>query len=171
MGTLIDRLDGINRFMGSAVRWLAFFMMMIQFVIVLLRYVFGISSIAINESVLYLHAALFMLAAGYTLLVNGHVRVDIFYAGRTDAEKNAIDLFGHTFLLIPSMLTIIYWTWTSVRNSWSILEGPISVGGIPAVFLLKSLIPIFCALLVLQSVLEILRILSGKRSTPAPEVH
>lgn len=171
MGTLVERLDGINRAVGNGVRWLALFMMLIQFTIVLLRYVFGISSIAINESVLYLHGALFMLAAGYTLLVNGHVRVDIFYGRMSAASKNAIDLFGHIFLLIPSMLTVIYWTWPSVRNSWSILEGPISVGGIPAVFLLKSLIPIFCALLILQSVLEIMRILAGKRVAPTSEIH
>jgi TRAP-type mannitol/chloroaromatic compound transport system permease small subunit len=168
---VVEQLDGVNRAVGHAVRWLALFMMLIQFVIVLLRYVFGISSIATNESVLYLHAALFMLAAGYTLLVDGHVRVDIFYGRMSDAGKNAIDLFGHVVLLIPSMLTMLYWTWPSVRNAWAILEGPISVGGIPAVFLLKSLIPVFCVLLLLQSVLEVMRILSGRRAAATSEVH
>jgi TRAP-type mannitol/chloroaromatic compound transport system permease small subunit len=139
--------------------------------VVLLRYVFGISSIAINESVLYLHATLFMLAAGYTLLVNGHVRVDIVYARLPQRGKNAVDLLGHLLLLIPSMLTILYWTWASVRSSWAIYEGPISVGGIPAVFLLKSLIPLFCGLIILQSLIEILRILSGATAQAASELH
>ncbi|MCC2112355.1 MAG: TRAP transporter small permease subunit [Hyphomicrobiales bacterium] len=147
-----DRLDGINRAVGSVVRWAALAMVLIQFAIVLLRYVFGISSIAINESVLYLHAALFMLGAGYTLLVDGHVRVDIYYARLGLRGKSKIDLFGHLVLLIPSMAVLFAYSWPSVRNSWAILEGPISVGGIPASFLLKSLIPAFCTLLIVQSI-------------------
>ena len=157
MERMADRLDAINRATGNAVRWLALSMVLVQFAIVLLRYVFGISSIAINESVLYMHSALFMLGAGFTLLVDGHVRVDIFYARADAAGKARVDLFGHLFLLLPSIITLAYWTWPSVRNSWAILEGPISVGGIPASFLLKSLIPAFCALLVIQSVSCIIR--------------
>jgi TRAP-type mannitol/chloroaromatic compound transport system permease small subunit len=132
-------------------------MVLIQFGVVLLRYVFGFSSIALNESVLYLHAALFMLGAGYTLLVDGHVRVDIFYARLGAAGRSRIDVFGHLFLLVPSMLALLHWSWPSVRNSWAILEGPISVGGIPASFLLKSLIPAFCVLLLVQSAACLLR--------------
>jgi len=149
---IIDRLDSINHGVGMVVRWAAIFMVLIQFSIVLFRYVFGFSSIAVNESVLYLHATLFMLGAGYTLLVDGHVRVDIFYAKSDPGRKAAINMFGHLFLLIPSMLVLAYWSWPSVGNSWKILEGPISVGGIPASFLLKTLIPAFCILLVVQSV-------------------
>jgi TRAP-type mannitol/chloroaromatic compound transport system permease small subunit len=144
-------LDRINRAVGLVVRWAALAMVVIQFAIVVLRYAFGVSDIALNESVLYLHAALFMLAAGYTLLVDGHVRVDIFYARAGEKRRAAIDLFGHLVFLWPTLLVILYWSWPSVRNSWAILEGPISVGGIPASFLLKSLIPAFCALLLIQS--------------------
>jgi TRAP-type mannitol/chloroaromatic compound transport system permease small subunit len=152
MRGLADRLDAINRHVGHAVRWTALAMVVMQFAIVVLRYVFGFAAIALNESVLYLHATLFMLGAGFTLLVDGHVRVDIFFAKANERQKAAIDLFGHLFLLLPSMAVVLYWTWPSVRNSWAILEGPISVGGIPAAFLLKSLIPAFCVLLIVQSV-------------------
>jgi TRAP-type mannitol/chloroaromatic compound transport system permease small subunit len=152
MRGLADRLDAINRHVGHAIRWAALAMVVMQFAIVLLRYVFGVADIAFNESILYLHAALFMLGAGYTLLVDDHVRVDIFYARASARRKAAIDLFGHLVLLLPSMAVVLYWTWPSVRNSWAILEGPISVGGIPAAFLLKSLIPAFCVLLMVQSV-------------------
>jgi TRAP-type mannitol/chloroaromatic compound transport system permease small subunit len=157
MRRVADSLDAINRTTGLAVRWLALGMVLVQFGIVLLRYVFGYSSIALNESVLYMHAALFMLGAGYTLLVDAHVRVDIFYASAPAARKARIDAFGHAALLIPSMLALLYWSWPSVANSWAILEGPISVGGIPAAFLLKSLIPAFCVLLIVQSVACLLR--------------
>ncbi|WP_018689026.1 TRAP transporter small permease subunit [Ahrensia kielensis] len=152
MQKLIGRLDAINRNVGLVVRWAAILMVLIQFAIVLFRYVFGFSSIAVNESVLYLHSTLFMLGAGYTLLVDDHVRVDIFYASSDIKRKATIDIFGHLVLLIPSMAILAYWSWPSVANSWKILEGPISVGGIPASFLLKSLIPAFCGLLIIQSI-------------------
>ena len=142
---------------GAAVRWLALAMVLTQFGVVLLRYVFGVSWIALNESVLYMHAALFMLGAGYTLLVDGHVRVDILYARAPPRGRAAIDAFGHLALLMPSMAALLWWSWPSVRRSWAILEGPISVGGIPASFLLKALIPAFCALLLIQSAACLIR--------------
>jgi TRAP-type mannitol/chloroaromatic compound transport system permease small subunit len=156
--------DGVNRAVASVIRWLALFMVLIQFVIVLGRYVFGVNSIAAQESVLYLHATLFMLGAGYTLLVDKHVRVDVFYARATDETRRRIDIFGHLFLLLPSMTALLYWSWPSVRNSWKILEGPLSVGGIEAVFLLKSLIPAFCVLLIVQSVSLLIGLLTQRHA-------
>ncbi|EEW60672.1 TRAP transporter small permease subunit [Epibacterium sp. DP7N7-1] len=154
-----DALDGINRGLAHVIRWLALLMVLAQFAIVVGRYVFGVNSIAAQESVLYMHSTLFMLAAGYTLLVDKHVRVDVFYAGLSPRGQRRIDIFGHVFLLLPSMTALLYWSWPSVRNSWSILEGPIAVGGIEAVFLLKSLIPAFCVLIMLQSVALLIRLL------------
>ncbi len=170
----------MNRRVGAAVRWAALAMVLVQFGVVLLRYVFGISDVAVDESVLYLHAALFTLGAGYTLLVDGHVRVDIFQARAGPRGKAAIDLFGHLCLLMPSMLALAWWSWPSVRSAWAIREGALSVGGIPAAFLLKTLIPLFCALLIVQSLALVARALatlldgaaaepaaSGERSGPA----
>lgn len=152
MAYIARLIDAINTTVARLVRWLALFMVLIQFAIVVGRYVFGVNSIAAQESVLYLHATLFMLGAGYTLLVDKHVRVDVFYAKASDITRRRIDIFGHLFLLLPSMAALLYWSWPSVRNSWKILEGPLSVGGIEAVFLIKSLIPAFCILVMLQSV-------------------
>lgn len=166
MQQVIDTLDGVSHAVGAIVRWLALAMVLIQFLIVIARYVFGLSDVAAQESVLYLHASLFMLGAGYTLLVNGHVRVDIFYNRLGPKGQSRVDLFGYVVLLIPTLLAILYWSWPAVTNSWKILEGPISVGGIKAVFYLKTLIPAFCVLLLLQAVAETLRILltGAKRS-------
>ena len=150
MGRMIARLVGGTRVVGNPVRGFALLTLLLQFVIVVLRYVFGISYIFLNEGVLYLHAALFMLGAGYTLLVDKHVRVDIFYAKRSKRGRALTDIFGHIFFLIPSMLLLIYYTWPSVKYSWAIFEGPVSVGGIPASFLLKTLIPAFAVLLIIQ---------------------
>ncbi len=151
MSPLVGWLNSINRRVGRVVRWLAIIMVLVQFIVVLLRYVYGFSSIALNESVLYMHASLFMLGAGYTLLMDDHVRVDVFQAKASDRGKAFIDVFGHVVFLIPSMLALLYWSWQSVRNAWAIYEGPLSVGGIPGVFLLKTLIPTFCILLLIQS--------------------
>src|SRR3546814_3394202 len=82
-----------------------------------------------------------MLGAGYTLLADAHVRVDIFYGRFATRGRAAIDLAGAFGFLLPSMIVVAWFTWPSVRNSWAVLEGPISVGGIPASFLLKSLNP------------------------------
>ncbi|MGR3762144.1 TRAP transporter small permease subunit [Roseobacteraceae bacterium NS-SX3] len=162
MKRLADALDSVNAGLARVIRWLALFMVLIQFAIVVGRYVFGVNSIAAQESVLYLHATLFMLAAGYTLLVDKHVRVDVFYANLAPQTRRRIDIFGHLFLLLPSMTALLYWSWPSVRNSWKILEGPIAVGGIEAVFLLKSLIPAFCVLVMLQSIALLIRLFSQR---------
>lgn len=154
---LADWLDLVNWATGRVVRWLGLVMVLVQFGIVLLRYVFGVSAIWMNESVLYMHGALFMLGAGYTLLVDEHVRVDIFYSRARPRGKALIDMFGHLFLLLPSMAFLLYWSWPSVRSSWAVLEGPVSVGGIPASFLLKSLIPAFAVLVMVQAVARLLR--------------
>ena len=159
MLVLADAIDHMNRAIARVVRWLALIMVLVQFCIVIFRYVFGYNSIAAQESVLYMHATLFMLGAGFTLLVDKHVRVDVFYAKVSDAARRRIDILGHIFLLMPSMTALLYWSWPSVRNSWKILEGPISVGGIEAVFLLKSLIPAFCILILLQSLSILIRML------------
>lgn len=154
---LAEKLDRVNRAVGALVRWLALAMVLVQFGTVVLRYVYGISFIFMNETVLYMHAALFMLGAGYTLLVDAHVRVDIFYGVLGTRGKARIDILGALCLLLPSTLMIAWFSWPSVRNSWAIMEGAISVGGIPASFLLKSLIPAFCALLVVQGLACLLR--------------
>jgi TRAP-type mannitol/chloroaromatic compound transport system permease small subunit len=162
---IADLIDSLNINIARIIKWLALIMVLVQFSIVIGRYVFGVNSIAAQESVLYMHSTLFMLAAGFTLLVDKHVRVDVFYAKATPKRQRQIDIFGHIFLLIPSMTALLYWSWPSVRNSWKILEGPISVGGIEAVFLLKSLIPAFCVLVLLQSVSLLIRLLSGKATS------
>jgi TRAP-type mannitol/chloroaromatic compound transport system permease small subunit len=171
MQAVVKALEMVNRVVGGTVRWCALLMLLLQFGIVVLRYVFGISYIFLNEGVLYLHATLFMLGAGYTLLVDKHVRVDIFYAVRSPRGKALIDIGGHLLLLFPSMLALAYYSWPTVRNSWLIMEGPVSVGGIPASFYLKTLIPAFCLLLLIQGLANLLADLiclkSGKREWAA----
>ena len=157
MSILAGALERINQVIGHTLCWAALGMLLLQFMIVLLRYVFGYSFIFLDEGVLYFHATLFMLGAGYTFLVNAHVRVDIFYSGMSPRNKAFVDIFGHLFLLTPALLVLVWCSWPYVHGSWAILEGPISVGGIPASFLLKSLIPAYCALLLAQGLAALIR--------------
>lgn len=157
MERIADGLDRINRLVGAAAMWLALAMVLLQFAIVVARYVFGTTSIFWNEGVLYLHASLFMLGAGYALLVDGHVRVDIFHARLSPRGKAMIDALGHLLLLAPSLLMLLWWSWPMVRRAWAIREGAISVGGIPASFLLKTLVPAFCVLLLIQGASGLIR--------------
>jgi TRAP-type mannitol/chloroaromatic compound transport system permease small subunit len=157
MDRVVAALEAVNRVVGLTVRWLALGVVLLQFGVVVLRYLFGISFIFLQEGVIYGHAALFMLGAGYAALVDEHVRVDIFYARQAPRRRALIDLLGGALLLVPAMTVLLVVTWTTVRNSWAIFEGPISVGGIPASFLLKSLIPAFCVLILIQGIASIIR--------------
>src|SRR3546814_3647501 len=106
MQVWISRLEAVNVAVGATVRWLALTMVLLQFAIVVLRYVFGISYIFLDESVLYMHATLFMLGAGYTLLADAHVRVDIFYGRFATRGRAANDLAGAFGFLLPSMIVV-----------------------------------------------------------------
>jgi len=161
----IAALDAFSDRLGKALSWLVLAMMAIQFLIVLLRYAFSVNSIPMQESVMYMHAMVFMLAAAYTLKHDGHVRVDIFYRAMTPRKKALVDLLGTLFLLLPVMLFVIATSLGYVGKSWAIFEGSPDAGGIPGVFLLKTLIPLFAALMLLQALAEACRqwlILTGR---------
>ena len=164
---IFARLDQASEWLGKSLAWLILIMMLIQFLIVVLRYAFNFNSIPMQESVMYMHASVFMLAAGYTLKHDGHVRVDIFYRGMTARKKALVDLLGTLFLLMPVMIFVILSSLGYVEKSWAIHEGSPESGGIPGVFLLKTLIPAFAGLMMLQGIVEIARnamILTGRLS-------
>ncbi len=150
-------LDAFNHHLGRATAWIAVAMVLVQFTVVVLRYVFGVSFIWMQESIIYLHSALFLVGAGYTLLHEGHVRVDIFYQDATERQKAWVDFFGAILFLLPMCVLIWWWSWPYVSSSWSVLEGSKETSGIQAVFLLKSLILAFSAVLALQGVSMVLR--------------
>lgn len=153
---LLAWLDAITDRVGQAIAWLVIAMMLVQFAIVVLRYVFGMHSIVMQESVMYMHAMVFMLGAAWTLRHDGHVRVDIFYRRLGARGRAWIDLCGTLFLLIPVLGFIAIGSYGYVRSSWAILERSPD-GGIPGVYLLKSLILVMMALLLIQSIAQLIR--------------
>ncbi len=150
-------IDHLNEYVGRGAAWFAFAMVLLQFTVVLMRYVFGIGSILMQEGVIYLHAALFLCGAGYTLLHGGHVRVDIFYRTASRRHKALVDLFGALFFLLPVCAIIAWAAFPYVGQSWGAWEGSKETSGIPAVFALKSLILLFVLLVALQGISLALR--------------
>jgi TRAP-type mannitol/chloroaromatic compound transport system permease small subunit len=158
-----DRIDRLNAAIGRSAAWLCLFVVTVQFAVVVLRYVFGIGSIWLSESIIYGHAAVFMLAAAWTLREGGHVRVDVFYAVASPRTRAKIDLGGSLLLLLPLMLVLGWFALPYVRRSWAILETSPETSGIPAVFLLKTLIPLFALLMALQGIAQAIRALDVLR--------
>jgi TRAP-type mannitol/chloroaromatic compound transport system permease small subunit len=146
------------------VAWLMVVMAVVTLTIVVLRYGLDAPSIALQEAVVYLHATAFMLGIAYTLKHDEHVRVDIFYARRSVRGRAWTDLAGHLLLLIPVAATLCWLSLPYVRASWRILEGSSEVGGIPGIFLLKTLIPLMALLLLAQGLARILRAVQTIRS-------
>ena len=114
-------------------------------------YISDPGSIALQESSTYLHAALFLIGMAYTLQKDAHVRVDILYARFSTSTRAWVNLCGTLFMLLPFMLFISWISWEYILDSWSVLEGSREAGGLPAVFLLKSLILVMTTLLSLQA--------------------
>jgi len=149
--------DRINTAIAHAVRWLALFMVLITVAVVLLRYLFNTGAIVLQESVMYLHGILFLLGIPYGLSKDTHVRVDLIYSRLPDARQTYVDVTGHLLFLIPVALFILITSVPYVAASWRVLEGSAEVGGIPGVFLLKTLIPLMALLLLVQGVSDIIR--------------
>jgi len=147
---LARSIDGLNRIVGQATAWLALFMVLVQFLVVVLRYVFGLGFIWMQESIMYMHGILFMAGAGYTLLHDGHVRVDVFYRDATRRTQAWVNLAGSVLFLIPFCGLILWVSTDYVANSWRVLEGSKETSGIQGIFVLKSVILVFGGLVILQ---------------------
>ena len=155
---LANFIDAVNLRLGHAIAWLTALMVVLTFIVVVLRYALDAGAIALQESVTYLHALVIMLGIAHTLHVDAHVRVDILYSRMSERGRDIVNLLGHLLFLAPVSVLIIYTSLPYVADSWRVLEGSPEVGGIPAVFLLKTLLPVMGVLLLLQGVAESLRL-------------
>jgi len=168
MRRLSERIDNANRRLGEALSWLTSLMVLVTFVVVVLRYVFDTGWIWLQESVTWMHALVFMLAAAYTLGRDEHVRVDVFYRGMDEQKKALVNLLGTLFLFAPTWLFLIIVSWDYVAGSWAIQESSREAGGLPGLFLLKSVIPLTAVLMLLQGLSQAL---SGFLAAKKPHEH
>ena len=146
---LADLLERVVRRAGKIVAWLIIVMALVQFAVVILRYVFGVNFIFMQESITYMHGAVFLLAGGYALLTDDHVRIDIFYRTASLKRRALVDFLGTYLLLFPVCLLILWTSTEYVGGAWAVREGSTEQSGIQGVFLLKTLIPAFAVLMIL----------------------
>lgn len=172
LSAFADRIDRLTTAIGRGAAWCALFIVVVEVAVVLMRYVLGLGSLWLQESIIYGHAMLFMLAAAWTLGANRHVRVDIFYAGAPPRRKALIDLIGTLAFLFPFCLALLWFSLPYVGRSFAILERSREASGLPLVFLLKALIPTFALLLAMQGFAQATRatlVLAGGESSPGAE--
>ena len=157
---MVDRLiDAI----GRGVAWLNLAMAAAMCLVVALRYAFDIGAIFLQESIVYMHGAAFLAGISYTLKPDADVRVDILYSRFSPQTRTCIDLAGHVLLTIPLAVAIVVLSFGYAVDSWRVLEGSAEVSGVPAVFLLKTLIPVSAALLFAQAAVLSWRALGALR--------
>lgn len=164
-------LEKANAWFGKACAWLTVFLVLGTAVVVVLRYGFGIGAVALQEAVLYSHAMVFMGAAGWVLQRNAHVRVDIFYQNFSRRRQALVEILGSLIFLLPLCLFLGWSSWDYVGNAWLTHEGSNESGGLPYVYLQKSIILILVLSLLMQGVAEIIKglhVLSGR--LPASQV-
>ncbi len=145
-----DSVDWLNERIGRTVSWLVLIMALVTFAVAILRYVFSIGFVWMQESYVWLHAIVFMSGAAYTLLHDAHVRVDVIYRPFGARYKAWVDLLGGLLLLLPVVVAAGWVSFPYVLTSWDKWETSREAGGLPALFLLKSFLLVFCATIGLQ---------------------
>ncbi len=154
---VVNFFEKSNKVIGEYISWFIIFMVIIQLIIVMARYIFGIGFLKLQELLIYLHGLSFTLAAGYTLLNDEHVRVDLIYRASSDMYKSIINILGSLFFLIPFCLITYSTSLPYVKRSWKIFEGSPETSGLNAVYLLKTALIIFPLLLLIQALSIIYR--------------
>ena len=147
---VINFIDSINDWVGRAISWLLVVMVLNVFLVVVLRYVFGYGAIWMQELYVWSHATVFLLGAGYTLLHKGHVRIDLIYRNASNKYKSIIDLLGTVFFALPVMYFIFIKSLPMVERSWKVFEKSAEAGGLPGLFLFKSVLLVFSFLFGIQ---------------------
>ena len=175
MQRLANLLDRISQRSGEAISWLTLLMVTMTCLVVLLRYVFDLGWIWLQESVTWMHAMVFMIGAAFTMQREDHVRVDILYRSMNITKQAWVNLLGTIFLLFPTTLLILFSSLGYVHDSWNYSEVSQEAGGLQALYILKAVIPLTATLLTLQglslalrSVLVLLGVKPGDESTRAP---
>jgi TRAP-type mannitol/chloroaromatic compound transport system permease small subunit len=161
MGFLIRVIDGIGECSGRVVMWLGLVLFLVTAYETIQRYLFRLTSVALQETTWHLYSLLFLLGLAYTLKHDGHVRVDIFYDKMSDRAQALVNLFSLIFLLMPLCLIMIGFSWKFFIVAYQIGERSGDPGGLPARWLLKASIPLGFSLLLLQGVSNIFKNLLG----------
>ena len=145
-------IDSLNQWVGRGVAWVTLGLVLVVFVDVVMRYLFNTSFVFTQELEWHLFGFIFLMGAGYTLLHDGHVRVDIVYQRLGFKSRAWVNLGGVLLFLIPGCIMVIATSWKFTMTSFAMLEGSPDPGGIPFRFILKGCIPVGFTLLLLQGI-------------------
>lgn len=157
LASVLSRIEAFNNAVGRAVSWLMLGVVGVCFAVANLRYVFSLGWVWMQESYVWLHAIVFMVGMGYTLLYDSHVRVDIFYRTASVRYKAWVDLWGTLLFLFPTLAVVWWVAYPYVLISWQRLETSREAGGLPALFLLKSILLVFVVVLLIQGIAVLIR--------------
>ena len=157
MNQISHFLDSFSERTGRYCSWFVVIMTLITCIVIIMRYGLNLGSVFLQDVVLYLHGAFFLLGSAFALKRNAHVRVDIFYREFSENNKALIDLLGHCLFLQPVCWAIFFFSWGYVEFSWKIMEVSPEPDALPFVYLQKSLLLVLCVFLTLQSFSEILK--------------
>jgi len=166
---IIQIIDAISNAIGEVAKWALPILVLTMAFGVFADSIFGLSWTKLGESAIYLHVATIMLGAAAALLAGQHVRVDIFHARMKPSQKARIDLIGYYVLLMPACLLILWASQSATGQAWTGLEGSQEADGIKGVFLLKTAIPIFCVMMLMQGLAICLRACAVMRGESEPE--
>lgn len=150
-------IGGINRLIGNIFSWLALAIVLVCFSVVVQRYAFSTTRLWMQDLYVWLNGAMFTAVAGFALLRGDHVRVDIFYRPASLRWKAVADIVGVVLFLWPFTYVVTSYGLPYVQRSWRIFEGSANIGGMPGLFILKSFILVFAAVVALQGVAMIAR--------------
>ncbi len=145
-------IDWLNEKVGRIISWLTLLMVIVVSVDVLLRYVFSVSYLALQEFEWHAFSLVFLLGAGFTLKHNDHVRVDVFYQRLGRRGKALINLVGCLIFLFPGCYLVIKTSFPFIYSSWSMHEGSPEPGGLPFRYLIKAAIPLGFMLVGIQGI-------------------
>ena len=156
---MIKSLERLSLLTGQAISWLTLAMVAITFLVVVLRYLFSLGWVWLQESVVWMHALVFLIGAAYTLQQDEHVRVDIFYREMSPNRRALVDALGALVFLLPFCAFVFWSSWDYVVSSWRIGESSREAGGLPFPFtpMLKSTMLLMAALVALQGVSQLMR--------------
>ncbi len=163
--TLVRLISGLNNVIGNVFAWVSVAIVGVCFTVVVQRYLFDTSFVWMQDLYVWLNGVMFMAVAGFALLRNDHVRVDIFYRGASPERKAVVDLIGVVVFLLPFTWVVAYYGWTFVARSWRYMEGSVNPGGMQGLYIVKSFIIVFAVLVGLQGIAMLLRsilVLAGR---------
>jgi TRAP-type mannitol/chloroaromatic compound transport system permease small subunit len=149
-------IDETSVRIGRWVSWLIVAAAVISAGNAIIRKVFDISSNAWLELQWWLFAIVFLLAAPWTLAVNEHIRIDILNSRFSQRWRNAVEIIGHVFFLLPTAAVILFTSWAFFLTSYAENEQSPNAGGLPQ-WPIKALIPIAFALLFVQGLSELIK--------------